>query len=1278
MFTGKLTDNGTRNSFLDTFHRSFNSLNGDWYGSQQDATLTNHFRLGVGSGNERGLLDRYQTDYGYRWTMGLSDATGGEQFYQVLDELNSVYRLSIGQYNNGQASTNNQTVINAAGTGAVVLNGSNNAGTGGVVFGSGGANESTVATVSNTGNAQFNGTLQVGGTAQSAGTMTVRNNADAEVDYYLWPGLTGSQKGSFTYKDYNGNSQWYMVKDASNNWALNSATGGLDSFKAYQSTNSGDTYINASNAAGVVRVNYETGAGSAFNIYGGNSSNLYASFSGNTSIKFPGLSATSGHDCLQIDASGYITNTGSACGTGGGSGTVNSGVTGQIAYYNSAGTAVSGMNIIPMSAGGTGASTAIGALAALGGVSMSTTAAQNLAGPINASVNSQLNVMVYGAKGDCSTDDHNAIVAAQTAAQTYAVGSNAPAAIYFPKPPGGCYLTSTVQWTGVSLIGQPAGIGIGSPTMAGVVIKGKPGQDVLHVPDPTATTYTWNPTWTIRDITFMEDTTTAGSFPHRWPGRWYDDAGMTAGSAVLTSTAASVGCSDIGQAVQVNGAGPSGANLVTTIANVDPCWANVGSSGGWKVITLAATAATTVTNAHAYISVLGLPVTATVGACAIAMDDLDANPAHWVNPAQPVGSMYSTMENVSFIGFNGPANNACGLYVQGAQGLYGLNVTHSHAQYQTFGVVQGASELNSFYTSNAGDFETWKNILFNMDVNPWISYNGGEMRWEDVELTVQSGPQFLSLGNEWADFPSADTLNIAEFETWGTPSTYGLRITGLGYQINGTEIAASGMVGYLDASGINCNGCFTGGSGTSSYLYGYGNTVTGMTLGDQIIDKGRGNTVTGIYSPSYFYGLPIDAQYSFTPIKNDNTLNSFSPNFLDAGYPSTPYKNGDLWLWPKDFEVGYSSSTPWSYWYQDDVNSLSGGEIYVPAGGNFTQWAQFPASSSYGMTVGTQIPASQGTLYYRGLCPASVTTANIGVTTSGGYGLGSMQSCSTTLQTYSMAYNLTGQTGNVGIKNFLGTGFWLAWAYFQPAPALPAGTTIGGAAPLAGASTSTAYDLTCYSNATGSIFDCANSGAGGNYAANIVASTGMTLHVKSTSNTAGGNAIFEADKGASSASALLRLQDSGTTEFDVGLITSDTFNIHDAVNGHYIFSLPVNTMPTNSIGGNSNGATAITQPSADNSSNIATDAFVKSNLPLAGTTGSIGGSALAAGGCASGTVNVTGATTSMAVVATPAIYPGDGMAWRPYVSSAGVITVKVCADVAGTPSASTYNVRVIQ
>jgi hypothetical protein len=173
MFTGQLTDNGTRNSFLDTFHRSFNGLNGDWYGSQKDATVTNHFRMGTGAGNERGLLNRYQTDFGYRWTTGLSDATGGEQFYQILDELNNVYRLSIGQYNNGQSSANNQTVINSAGTGAIVLNGSTNAGTGGVLFGAGGANGGAVASINNAGNAQFNGSLMVGGPSTFTGSTIV-------------------------------------------------------------------------------------------------------------------------------------------------------------------------------------------------------------------------------------------------------------------------------------------------------------------------------------------------------------------------------------------------------------------------------------------------------------------------------------------------------------------------------------------------------------------------------------------------------------------------------------------------------------------------------------------------------------------------------------------------------------------------------------------------------------------------------------------------------------------------------------------------------------------------------------------------------------------------------------------------------------------------------------------------------------------------------------------------------------------------------------------------
>jgi len=442
MFTGALTDNGTRNSFLDTFHRSFNGMNGDWYGSQQDATVTNHYRLGTGAGNERGLLDRYQTDYGYRWTMGLSDATSGEQFYQVLDELNNVYRISVGQYNNGQSSTNNQTVINAAGTGAVVLNGSNNAGTGGVTIGSGGPSATTVATINNAGNAQFNGTLQVGGTTTFIGTPTVKNGANAEIDSVLWAGSTASQKESFIYKDYTGTSQWYMVKDTSNNWALNSAVGGLDSIKAYQSTNSGDTYIDASNSTGAVRVNYETGSGTAFNVYGGNSSSLYASFTGTAAIKFPGLAASSGHNCLQIDSSGWITNTGSGCGSNTTSGTtVSSGTTGQIAYYSGNGTSIGGETSVPVSAGGTGATTAAAGLANLGGVSTTQTAMQTIASSLTApglvpAATPYADIRAYGAVMDGATPIDGALTSAVAAACT------SSGTVLLPCTGSGCYLAN--------------------------------------------------------------------------------------------------------------------------------------------------------------------------------------------------------------------------------------------------------------------------------------------------------------------------------------------------------------------------------------------------------------------------------------------------------------------------------------------------------------------------------------------------------------------------------------------------------------------------------------------------------------------------------------------------------------------------------------------------------------------------------------------------------------------------------------------------------------------
>lgn len=79
---------------------------------------------------------------------------------------------------------------------------------------------------------------------------------------------------------------------------------------------------------------------------------------------------------------------------------------------------------------------------------------------------------------------------------------------------------------------------------------------------------------------------------------------------------------------------------------------------------------------------------------------------------------------------------------------------------------------------------------------------------------------------------------------------------------------------------------------------------------------------------------------------------------------------------------------------------------------------------------------------------------------------------------------------------------------------------------------------------------------------------------------------------------------------------------------------------------------------------------------FAGTSGSLGGGALLAGACASGTVTVSQSQAGMPVAASPLIYPGDTIYWRAYVSAADTVTVNVCAATASTPTASTYSVLV--
>jgi hypothetical protein len=287
--TGQLTDAGSRNSFRDAFHHTDNGMAGDWYASQQDATVTDHQRLGTGAGNERGRLSEIQTDYGYRWISGYTDAVAGEQFYDVYDVLNSVHRLSIGQYNSGVANTNNQTALNSAGTGAVILNGSTNSGTGGVIVGSGGANPTVVANIDGNGAQTLNSYLRFYASSAEAWRFNCASASACNLDSWT----TGSAVHHI--RMYNGASTEIDSEGTSAVTVNNTASGGTGGFTVY---GGGATYYNTS----MFHVGW---TGSGVGIY-----------------QFPGVAAPSGRRCLDVDTSGWLYYTSSDCGSGGGGGGV--------------------------------------------------------------------------------------------------------------------------------------------------------------------------------------------------------------------------------------------------------------------------------------------------------------------------------------------------------------------------------------------------------------------------------------------------------------------------------------------------------------------------------------------------------------------------------------------------------------------------------------------------------------------------------------------------------------------------------------------------------------------------------------------------------------------------------------------------------------------------------------------------------------------------------------------------------------------------------------------
>jgi hypothetical protein len=721
------------------------------------------------------------------------------------------------------------------------------------------------------------------------------------------------------------------------------------------------------------------------------------------------------------------------------------GTAGQIAYYTGTGTAIAGMNAVPVAAGGTGAGTAASALQNLGGISATATTQQtmtgglSIAGPVaaqsvTASVNSQLNVIAppFNAKGDCVTDDSAAIQAALNVQLT----STPQLTVYFPAPPGGCYLTSTLNYTGASMQGQ-AGAGYIGPNGQGVVIRGKPGEDILHEPDPnTAGSVNPRSAWAIRDIVFQVDgsedvSATLGA--HRWPGKWTNDGSINASSYTFTSPNQEITCGDIGENILVKGAGAGGADLSTTIANVFPCWANYGSGG--VTVALAAAAGTSVTNAYTYITPAHIPVTQHIGNCVLAADNYDGNPAHWVITGGE-GTLEPTLWNVTMTMVNNPPtgrNNTCGIYFGAVWNPYMLDAKNLYLVNTAYGIVEGMPDTNPQMIGIGNDFQKFDHGWWTGNIYPWISYNDGEMMMDDIQIAVAygiaaaSGPQVLQVGSAAEYTPSSWYIHVPEMEYVENEAW---RLEGGSATVVNTELC-DGQVGTIDTIDSRFINSDCGGplhlNGSDNWLDG------GGASHNNIVNKGMDNIYSGSGNQGSS-GMRVTTPQTSTLNRGQQAWGTLTPDFVRNG-TAPYYSDHDLFIWPQDF----TDTSGVIYNVIADTNSWTGNYVDLPSGGGFNYFNNMymlgrtgSSSPANQIVVGSNIPAGPVVVEFSYKCPV-ISTFNVAILANGTTIAGpTPTSCSTSYQTATIAADFTSYSGEAfGIV--FGTGeVDVAWMAIEP------------------------------------------------------------------------------------------------------------------------------------------------------------------------------------------------------------------------------------------------------
>ncbi len=768
------------------------------------------------------------------------------------------------------------------------------------------------------------------------------------------------------------------------------------------------------------------------------------------SVQFSGLAAGSGHNCLQIDSSGYVTNTGAACGSGSGSGTVSSANAGQIAYYTSNGTALGGMSTVPLASGGTGSSNAAGAIQNLGGISLSQTSQQTMAGPLNANVNGVDSVTVFGAKGDCTgsgstatcTDNHAAIQAAVDAA--YASG----ASVYFPTNPSATnqtvYFTSQpINPKGVSMYGPVGSSGSSGywPNAVPVAVRGAPGQDVFAVADATNSGYVApHPSFTVRDLGILVDDSVdvSASFPARRPGRVAMDAAMSSSSAVLTSATAQFMPGDVGQAVTIAGAGASSATLGTTIAS----WQSS------TQVTLGDSASTTVTGASLYVSVMGLPTTQNIGNCGFAYDDKNAAFSGLApSKSQFLNVMIQTVSNNAL-------NHTCGYFFQGNEAPYQTSWRDGFVEATfpfAFVPASGVAPSSSRWTGIA-DFDLFDHLWIAGHYS-FIEYNGSYGRIQSTQISgALVGPHFMSsYGLE--TYASHWTIDIPEYEPDAAACTsglVGLRVAGTDHMFQrlGMAFCSAGQSVQWDASEATAR--ITLHNLSTFNITGSQNTFTVPYNADwltvaTINSTGLGNSLETGSSSNPLYGVqPARAQMvggqsapgtQAPDLARPALAFSRTHDFLN-GNASTPYFNAeDLWLWPK--EVGQQTGGVPTI-VTDSASETGSSILNTSSASNYLN-----GSNDTGWAIGKQIPATRLRVYFKAkIVTAGNWWADLQANESGTWtslGCNATFLLTTSYAVYSCDNDATGLAGDafrivLGGYGMPATNVSVAWIGLRPIP----------------------------------------------------------------------------------------------------------------------------------------------------------------------------------------------------------------------------------------------------